>query len=738
MRPIHRSFVIPVLLFIVGVAGAQPNRITYNHQQLFLSGANLAWMNFANDLNPLPFDTVTFGGILLQMHDSGGNALRWWLHTNGTVTPQFNDSGYVIGPGMNTLTNLRRALDIAWQREIGVILCLWSFDMLRSSNTTTVLNRNMLLLTDTAYTSAYINQCLIPMVEAVKGHPAIIAWEIFNEPEGMSNEFGWSDVQHVPMSFIQRFINLCAGVIHRTDSTAQVTSGAWSFKALTDVSAEALGKAGGEGGAALTPAEVEASAIFLKEKYRSSLTTNQIVTHLQHVAALPNYNYYSDSRLVAAGGDPQGTLDFYSVHYYTGIDPGNPTSISPFHHSAVSWGLAPKVILVAEFAMQNTLGISKDSLFNNLYQGGYGGALPWSWTDPNFSSHADMLAGMQYMWYHYRADVDVNGIGGFWPTVSIISPASDTTYADSANITLVAAAYDSDGTVVSVRFFADTLFIGGSITAPWTVIWPHAPNGQYSLTAVATDNQGHQRTSAAVRITVGIPPMTRLEAEGAAVAGANIFRKSDPTASGGLFLDMATQTGTVTWSVHNVLGSGTYPIEFGYKLYYDHPKTQYLNVNGVRVGEIVFDASSASTWYTKTVSVDLNAGDNTIQMELYWGWMYLDYLAVPTRVLTSVDERPGAVPWSCSLEQNYPNPFNPITSIKYTIGGNRGEGIGASDVSLVVYDLLGRVVAVLVNERKAPGDFEVDFDASALSSGVYFYRLTAGQFVQTRKMILVK
>jgi hypothetical protein len=63
---------------------------------------------------------------------------------------------------------------------------------------------------------------------------------------------------------------------------------------------------------------------------------------------------------------------------------------------------------------------------------------------------------------------------------------------------------------------------------------------------------------------------------------------------------------------------------------------------------------------------------------------------------------------------------------------------GASDVKLSVFDLLGREVAVLVNEKKAPGSYEVKFDASGLPSGVYLYRLTAGIFVQSRKMIVVK
>jgi hypothetical protein len=152
----------------------------------------------------------------------------------------------------------------------------------------------------------------------------------------------------------------------------------------------------------------------------------------------------------------------------------------------------------------------------------------------------------------------------------------------------------------------------------------------------------------------------------------------------------------------------------------------------------VFDATSASAWLTKTLDVNLIAGDNTIQMELYWGWMYLDYLAVPTRVLTSVEERPASVPGMFCLEQNYPNPFNPLTVIKYTIAGTRGQGLGVSGVSLVVYDVLGREVAVLVNERKAPGTYQVTFDGSGLSSGVYFYRLEAGDFVQTKKLVLLK
>jgi hypothetical protein len=83
------------------------------------------------------------------------------------------------------------------------------------------------------------------------------------------------------------------------------------------------------------------------------------------------------------------------------------------------------------------------------------------------------------------------------------------------------------------------------------------------------------------------------------------------------------------------------------------------------------------------------------------------------------------------LLQNYPNPFNPTTTINY-------EMLTAGKVKLVVYDLLGSEVKVLVDEEKSAGRYEVTFDGSKLSSGIYFYQLKAGEFSETRKMVLLK
>ena len=91
-----------------------------------------------------------------------------------------------------------------------------------------------------------------------------------------------------------------------------------------------------------------------------------------------------------------------------------------------------------------------------------------------------------------------------------------------------------------------------------------------------------------------------------------------------------------------------------------------------------------------------------------------------------------------TLDQNYPNPFNPTTIIEYTIGGVRSQGSGVSDVRLLVYDVLGRVVGILVNKFQTPGSYFVRFDGSKLPSGLYFYKLTTGDFSVTRSMLLLK
>ncbi len=112
------------------------------------------------------------------------------------------------------------------------------------------------------------------------------------------------------------------------------------------------------------------------------------------------------------------------------------------------------------------------------------------------------------------------------------------------------------------------------------------------------------------------------------------------------------------------------------------------------------------------------------------------YKRNPTGNLVGINNNGTKIPSSYSLSQNYPNPFNPITKIKLEIPQDVKRK--TSDVKLVVYDILGKEFAKLVNEQLQPGTYEVTFDGSTLYSGVYFYKIVADNFVETRKMILLK
>jgi hypothetical protein len=104
---------------------------------------------------------------------------------------------------------------------------------------------------------------------------------------------------------------------------------------------------------------------------------------------------------------------------------------------------------------------------------------------------------------------------------------------------------------------------------------------------------------------------------------------------------------------------------------------------------------------------------------------------VPSGAILAIQSPENNLPLSHRLYQNYPNPFNPTTRIQYGISSRQF-------VSVKVYDILGNELATLVNEEKSAGQYDVEFDGANLASGVYFYRLQAENFQQTRKMLLMK
>jgi photosystem II stability/assembly factor-like uncharacterized protein len=152
-------------------------------------------------------------------------------------------------------------------------------------------------------------------------------------------------------------------------------------------------------------------------------------------------------------------------------------------------------------------------------------------------------------------------------------------------------------------------------------------------------------------------------------------------------------------------------------------------------GIIQHTTDGGTNWTTQTTPLNNSQGGNAIFsicfVDAQTGWLTADYGKICRYTETTGVEENNNIPTEFTLSQNYPNPFNPSTNIRYSIGATQF-------VQLKVYDILGNEIAVLVNEQETAGSYKVDFDASMLGTGVYFYKLTAGSFSETKKMVLMK
>jgi 1,4-alpha-glucan branching enzyme len=151
---------------------------------------------------------------------------------------------------------------------------------------------------------------------------------------------------------------------------------------------------------------------------------------------------------------------------------------------------------------------------------------------------------------------------------------------------------------------------------------------------------------------------------------------------------------------------------------------------------------NAGTWYNYFSGDSIGITDTQILIPLKPGEFHIyTTVKLPTpepNILTNVNTDEIKIPDKYELLQNYPNPFNPATIIRYSIPQTALNNNEVQSVILRVYDFLGRKIKTLVNEKQTPGNYSVNFNASDLSSGIYFYSLSTGNFTETKKMILLR
>ena len=150
----------------------------------FGSGVNVAWFNYAADV-PNP-DMTKFDQLYTDTFAVGGRIVRWWFHTNGSKTPTYDaTTGLATTISAANIADIKKILDGAAAAGQAVVVSLWAFDMLQSSQiSATILQNNKNLLQKDANRQAYVDNVITPLVTALKGHPGLYAWEVFNEPEG--------------------------------------------------------------------------------------------------------------------------------------------------------------------------------------------------------------------------------------------------------------------------------------------------------------------------------------------------------------------------------------------------------------------------------------------------------------------------------------------------------------------------------------------------------------------------
>lgn len=362
-------------------------------QKIFVSGINVAWKQFGGDVGKYPLDSVWFAEMLQGVADSGGNAVRWWLFTDCSNDPQFDPvTKLVSGLGESTVSNIRKVLDMGYERGVSIDLCLLSFDMMKTGKTMVDIEANKKILQTDEGRKAFIDNAVVPLVKAIGHHPAILNCEIFNEPEGMVQSIAgdWGSMATgIEISHIQKMVNQAAGAIHRAVPGIPVSNGCWSFIAGSNTL---------EG----------------------------------------DRNYYSDSALIAQGGDPDGTLDYYMVHYYEWAG----TTRSPFHHPASYWGL-DKPLVIAEFpakGLSEEVGLMTPAqCWKYLMDNGYAGAMGWTYTaHDGFGGLPEAGQGMRALRQDLPEDVTLD----FPPT------ATDDWYSDSTGKTF---SIESPGVLINDR-----------------------------------------------------------------------------------------------------------------------------------------------------------------------------------------------------------------------------------------------------------------------------------------------
>ena len=376
--------------------------LMYNGKKIFFSGTNLAWSDYNSDVGDSPLNENAWRKAVEGTRAAGGNAIRWWLFNNMSQSPEIDQSTHLVsGLKENTIANMKKALDIAEEYGVMVSMCLFSHNLMEPNqwglySEKLDITANEKLFEDEG-TAAFITNVLNPVVKAIGNHNALMTWEVFNEPEGMTS-VGWT-IKKLDKAVLQKFTNKIAAAIHTANPELLVSTGS---------------------------------------------------VNIQY------QNWWNDSELIAAGGEANGTLDFFQTHYYPYYQNDD---VSPFMNTAAQmaakYNYDSKPMIIGEFPASGWAGktytssmaakteITTEECYRKAFDGGYAGALAWQYIGDKTES--------QFGGYSYTIDPALSAMTALAATEEASIKIKDVTISQEGGDGKMAVTYGGDNAQIEYQ-----------------------------------------------------------------------------------------------------------------------------------------------------------------------------------------------------------------------------------------------------------------------------------------------
>ncbi|MCD0483566.1 cellulase family glycosylhydrolase [Streptacidiphilus sp. ASG 303] len=356
---------------------AAPNRIWFNGRNIYLNGVNAPWgstSTFGTDLG-CNYDANRFETMFSDLQTYGVNAVRFWVHVDGRCSPTFTSDNTVSGASSTFYSNLDDLLNRAKNHNVAVLLTLWAPELtFNGSAWTQIRPVRDPFINDASKTQTYIDNVLVPMARRYDSNPALLGYEVINEPEfAVSSSDVWgssypTDRNLIQLSAMQRFVAQQVVALHRNTTKYVNATGSASYK---------------------------------WNAAHGDVTVG---------------NWWSDDALKAQVPDadkPYAYSDFYQVHWYD-WEKGNGYDFSPWENRGPSfYNDDDKPVIIGEMPAKDDTYFTEDYKINESWNEGYLGSFAWSYSGiDGYGSWNDVKDRLKAFHDAHAADIDLNLSGG--------------------------------------------------------------------------------------------------------------------------------------------------------------------------------------------------------------------------------------------------------------------------------------------------------------------------------------